>query len=241
VPLPYAVPVVTYTILALTVLVYVLQLGSVALYGRVYHGLDWLELYGARINELIRAGQIWRFLTPVLLHANLPHILFNMYALYSLGSGLERYFGRGRFLLLYALAGFSGNVLSFLLMNDSSFSVGASTSVFGLIAAEGVFLFQNRRLLGEQARRAMGNIIFLVAINLLIGLAPGIDMFGHIGGLLGGLTFAWFAGPRWQVEGMYPVFRLVDQRELRDVILGAGLVVMLFGALAIWGMMGFKL
>jgi len=238
VPLPFSVPVVTYVILGLTVLIYLLQLGSVAYFGKVYHGLDWLELYGARVNDLIRQGQLWRFFTPVLLHANVPHILFNMYALYSIGSGLERYFGHGRFLALYLLGAFSGNVLSFLLMNDSSFSVGASTAIFGLIGAEGVFLYQNRRLLGAQARRAIGNIVFLIALNLVIGLAPGIDMFGHIGGLLGGLIFSWFAGPRWKVEGIYPTFQLVDERELRDVLFGAGLVMLLFGILAIWGIMG---
>jgi rhomboid protease GluP len=238
VALPYSPPVVTYTILALTVLVFILQRVSVPLHGYVGHGLDLLEFWGARINEFIRAGQIWRFITPVLLHANVTHILFNMYALYSLGTGLERYFGHGRFLLLYLLGGFAGNVLSFLVMPDSSFSVGASTAVFGLIAAEGVFLFQNRRLLGRQAGRALSNVAFLVIVNLLIGLAPGIDMFGHLGGLLGGLAFAWFAGPRWEVEGIQPALQLVDRREMRDVILGAGLVVILFGALAVWGMIG---
>lgn len=237
IPLPFAPPLVTYSILGLTVLVFILQKVSVPVYGYIGHGLDLLEFYGARINELIRLGQIWRFITPVLLHASVTHILFNMYALYSLGVGMERYYGHGRFLLLYLLGGFAGNVLSFLIMPDSSFSVGASTSVFGLIAAEGVFLFQNRQLLGKQAGRALSNIAFLIIINLLIGLAPGIDIFGHLGGLLGGLTFAWFAGPRWQVEGISPALHLVDQREFRDVVLGGGLVLMLFGGLAVWGML----
>lgn len=236
VPLPFSPPIVTYIILGLTVLVFILQKLSVPAFGYVGHGLDLLEFQGARINELIRAGQIWRFITPVLLHAGVTHILFNMYALYSLGVGLERYYGHGRFLLLYLLGGFAGNVLSFLVMPDSSFSVGASTSVFGLIAAEGVFLFQNRKLLGSQARRALSNIAFLIIVNLLIGLSPGIDMFGHLGGLLGGLTFAWFAGPRWEVEGYPPALQIVDQRGPRQVMLGASLVMLLFGSLAVWGM-----
>lgn len=238
IPLPTSVPTVTYSILGLTIVVFLLQMISRSIYGTSIQAPDVLELAGGRINELIRQGQIWRFITPILLHASVPHILFNMYALYSLGSGLERYFGHGRFLLMYLLCGFSGNVLSFLIMPDRSFSVGASTSIFGLIGAEGVFLYQNRELLGERARRAMGNVAFLIVLNLLIGLAPGIDMYGHIGGLIGGLGFAWFAGPKWQVEGIYPSFKLVDQRETRDVILGAGIVVLVFGALAVWGMTG---
>jgi rhomboid protease GluP len=241
VSLPRTVPYVTYSILVVTVLVYIAQWVSVQVFGTYGHGLDVLELYMARINELIRQGQIWRFLSPVLLHASLTHILFNMYALYSLGSNLERHFGHGRFLILYLLAGFSGNVLSFVAMPDSSFSVGASTSIFGLIAAQGIFLFQNRKLLGEQARQALGNIFFLVVLNLLIGLSPGIDMYGHIGGLLGGAAFAWFASPLWQVEGIYPALRVVDRREGREIVMGTGVVLLVFGSLALWGMQGFKL
>ena len=97
------------------------------------------------------------------------------------------------------------------------------------------------RLLGDQARRALGNIAFLIVVNVMLGLAPGIDLSGHIGGLVGGAMFAWFSGPRWKVDGIYPAYRLVDQRETRDVLFGAGLVLLVFGLLAVWGMMGYKL
>jgi hypothetical protein len=54
--------------------------------------------------------------------------------------------------------------------------------------------------------------------------------------LLGGAMFAWFAGPRWEVVGISPDFRLQDQRESREIILGVGLVIIVFGALAAWGL-----
>jgi len=236
VSLPSLVPYVTYTIVGITVFVYLLQVGSTYVFGyaNAASQLDWLEAYGAKINELIRMGELWRLLTPVLLHASVPHILFNMYALVVFGAGLERYFGHWRFLLLYVLAGFSGNVLSFLF--SSGYSVGASTAVFGLVGAEGIFLFQNRKMFGRQFGRLIGNIIFVVAVNLfLVGLAPGIDNWGHVGGLLGGLIFAWFAGPIWEVQGMMPALRLADRREPRDIVTGAAIVVLIFGALAVWG------
>ena len=108
-----------------------------------------------------------------------------MYALLVIGVGLERYFGHGRYLLLYVLGGFTGNVLSFLL--SSGYSVGASTAIFGLIGAEGVFLYQNRQLFGRQFGRAIGNVIFIIVVNLVIDFVPGsgIDYWGHIGGLVG--------------------------------------------------------
>ncbi len=238
VPLPYSVPYVTYAIIGVTIVFYLLQIGSVAIFGYPvsFTNIDWLELYGARINDFIKAGQVWRFLTPALLHGSIPHIFFNMYALYSIGISLERYFGGRRYLLLYVLGAFTGNVTSFLF--TTGYSVGASTAIFGLIGAEAIFLIQNRKLFAGQFNRAIGNVIFIIVINLfLVGSLPGIDNWGHVGGLLGGLMFTSLAGPLWQVESnMVGGFSLVDKRSFRDVLTGAAAVVFVFGALALWGM-----
>ncbi len=230
VAMPRSAPYVTYSIVAITAFIFILQLGTQALLRE-----DLPAVLFIKSNELIRAGQIWRLLTPALLHASLLHIGFNMYALISFGMGLERHFGHGRFLLLYVLGAFAGNVLSFLFTNGNS--LGASTAIFGLLAAEGVFLVQNRKLFAGQFRNAIGNIIFVAAINLfIIGSLPGIDNWGHIGGLLGGLIFTSFAGPLWEIEGISPAYHLVDKRPLREVIIGAAVVVLIFGGLAFWGM-----
>ena len=234
VSLPASVPWVTYTIIGITVAVYLLQLASDLFLGPSPIGINWLEYLGAKFNVFIRAGQLWRFFTPMLLHASLMHIGFNMYALYAFGTGLEQRFGRRRFFLLYILSGFAGSVMSFLF--TSGYSIGASGAIFGLIGAEGVFLYQNRKLFGAQAMKAMQNVIFVVAFNLILGLQPRIDNWGHIGGLLGGLIFSWFAGPLWRVEGISPALRLVDVREAREIGIGVSLVVILFCALAAVGM-----
>lgn len=235
--LPSSPPRVTYTILAVTVGVYLLQMltPNYAIIGGYWY--DMPSALGAKFNDLIRAGQLWRLITPMLLHGSIFHIGFNMYALFSFGVGLERRFGHGRFLLLYLLGGFAGNVLSFLITRDPS--VGSSTAVFGLVAAEGVFLYQNRKLFGAESKQAMGNVVSVVAINLLIGFTSGglIDNWGHIGGLLGGLIFTWFSGPLWEVEGIYPLLHLVDRRSGgREVVLGAAVVLFIFGTLALVGL-----
>jgi rhomboid protease GluP len=212
VPMPRSAPYVTYSIIGVTALIYILQLASQALIQT-----DLPVALFAKANDLIRAGQLWRFLTPALVHGSLAHIGFNMYALFSFGTGLERHFGRKRFLLLY--------------------SIGASTAIFGLLGAEAVFLIQNRKLFAGQFRSAIGNIIFIAAINLfIIGSLPGIDNWGHIGGLLGGLIFTSFAGPLWEIEGISPAYQLVDKRPVREVIIGAATVILIFGGLAMWGM-----
>lgn len=238
IPVPQRAPYVTYALIGITAVFYVLQILSVVLfsYPSTSTNMDWLEFYGARINEFIQMGQIWRLLTPALLHGSIMHIFFNMYALFTLGTNLERYFGHGRFLLLYWLAAFAGNVASFLF--TSGYSVGASTAIFGIISAEGVFLFQNRKLFGSQARRAIGNVVFVIVINLfIIGSLPFIDNWGHIGGLLGGVMFTALAGPLWDVEvgSVGQGYTLMDRRPTRDMLIGAAAVLFVFGALAFWG------
>ena len=189
-------------------------------------GIDIPSQLGLKVNSLIAQGQIWRLFTPMLLHGSLLHIGFNMYALYLLGPGMERYFGHWRFFILYVLSGFAGNVASF--MFSAAPSLGSSTAIFGLLGAEGVFLYQNRGVLGNFARRALNNIIFVAAINLLIGLSPGIDNWGHLGGLIGGSLFAAIGGPILSVEGIFPNLNLTDKRETREVVIASLSVSALF-------------
>jgi len=233
--LPSARPYVTYAILGVTVAVYLLQLLT-----QQSFGVDLLAAYGACMKPAILQGQLWRFLTPILLHASVPHIAFNMYALWVFGMDLERLFGRWRYLALYVVAGFAGNVLSFLFLPNSTAaaSLGASTSIFGLVAAEGVFLFQNRSMLGRNYGRAIANVLIVVAGNLAFGLRPGsgIDNWGHVGGLLGGLIFTWLGGPLLEVRNLGYSLQLADKRESRQVIAAAAIVLLVFGALALWGM-----
>ena len=184
VSMPASLPRVTYVILGITVVVYLLQLLT-----QFTMGYDLPVLLGAKANEAIRAGQLWRFFTPLLLHGSLIHIGFNMYALNAFGTGLERRYGNGRFLLLYILGGFAGAVFSFLF--SPAYSIGASGAIFGLVGAEGIFLYQNRKLFGSRVRGAINNVVFVVAINLFLGLQPGVDscqatdlIDEHIGGCI---------------------------------------------------------
>jgi rhomboid protease GluP len=212
---------VTYTILVVTILIFIAQVASQSLTGE-----DWPAILGMKVNELILRGQLWRLFTPMLLHASILHIGFNMYALNIFGPGLERNFGHLRFLVLYVLSGFAGNVMSFAF--SPAPSLGASTAIFGLLGAEGVFLYQNRELFGSSARAALTNIAMIAVINLALGLRPGIDNWGHIGGLIGGTLFTWLGGPKLHVEGIYPDLRVADERESGDVVRATIVVGVLF-------------
>jgi len=212
--LPSRPPYVSYTLLGITVLVYLAQIASAQ-----FLGADIPQWLGVKVNDLIVQGQFWRLFTPMFLHGSLLHLAFNMYALWRFGPGLERFYGSGRILMLYVISGFAGNVFSFAM--SPAASLGSSTAIFGLLGAEGVFLYQNRKIFGRQTQSALQQIIILAIINLAIGMSPGIDNWGHLGGLLGGVSFAWLAGPVLRVEGVYPTFTLVDTHSARDAWLAA--------------------
>ena len=101
-------PIVTYMLIAITVMVYLLQGLSKWKYGR-----DYPMAYGAKISPYITYyHQYWRLIMPIFLHGSIMHILFNMYALFTLGPSLEHYYGHWNFLRFYMITGFGGNVLS---------------------------------------------------------------------------------------------------------------------------------
>ncbi len=221
VQLPDRRPVLTYLILGLTVVVYLIQVFS----GFVF-GTDLPSVYGLKVNELIVQGEYWRLLTPMLLHGSLLHIGFNMYALYILGRRIERLFGPVRFLLVYIAAGFVGNVFSFFFTQSPS--LGSSTAIFGLLGAEGVFIYQHRKIFGKQFNQQLWQIVQVAVVNILIGLSPGIDNWGHIGGLIGGMVFTFLAGPLFKLEGSPSLLTLRDQRDnIRAYLVfwGIGVVV----------------
>lgn len=188
-PIPTVKPRITYVILAINIIVFALE--SIT-------GADVWFSFGAKINASIVAGEWWRLITPMFLHAGLAHIAFNSYALYSFGPQVEAVFGYRRFLFIYLLSGVSGAVFSFAF--SARPSVGASGAIFGLIGALLIYLFRHRVAFGEMGRRRLVEILALAGINLIIGLSPGIDNWGHVGGLFGGAVLTWLIGPIFTVE-----------------------------------------
>jgi len=184
---------ISYLLIALSIIIFGLQNITEWLFG-----YDLLLFYGAKINQFILQGDFWRFLTPVFLHGSIIHLGFNMYAIYSIGPSLERKYRSTSFILLYVISAIFGNVVSFLF--SPNVSLGSSTAIFGLIAAQGVYIYKNRYLLGSAAKPLLTNVLFMIAVNLFLGLSPGIDNWGHMGGLVGGFLYAWFAGPSFGIS-----------------------------------------
>lgn len=201
-PLPLHSAWLTRVLLVANVLIYALltwaSLPEQELYESVMGGAsgDALIGFGAKVNNFIVEGQYWRLLTPVFLHIGLVHLLFNEYALSIFGRQLENLFGTARFAVIYLLAGIAGNVASFAF--SPALSAGASGAIFGIIGAMAMFFVRNRDLLGEMGRQQFRSLLGLIAINIFLGFSlPGIDNFGHMGGLAAGLALGALLSPTY--------------------------------------------
>lgn len=162
------VPVVTYTLLAANIAVFVLQMTS-----------RMVQYKFSLLPGAVAAGEYYRLITSAFIHYGLVHILFNMWALYVLGPPLERYLGRLRFASLYLLSALGGSVVVYLFSSPMTGTGGASGAIFGLFAATIVAA----RRLNLDVRWLVG----LVVVNLVLTFSiPGISWQGHIGGLITG-------------------------------------------------------
>jgi rhomboid protease GluP len=193
VPLPLAQPRATYVLLALIILVF---LAMTAAGGSENPRV--LILFGANVNSLIAAGQVWRLFTSMFLHIGYLHLFFNGYALYIFGIQVERLYGSPRFLAIYLLAGLYGSLASFA-FGPPGLSAGASGALFGLLGAMLAFFRRHRETFGTWGRRQLVNLLVLAGINLVISITvPGIDILAHLGGLVSGAVLGWVLAPQYQ-------------------------------------------
>lgn len=189
-----AQPIIVWLFLAIQVLVFLAMTFDGFRNGLGFDGSQSTEIlvkYGALNKNLVMYfGEYWRLVTPMFVHIGIMHLLVNSVTLYFLGSQLEGLIGHWRFAVVYLLAGFSGNVLSFALNTPQGISAGASTALFGLfgyfVALGRVYPYNSAiRYMAKQ----MGTLIF---INLLFNLfSTTIDMWGHIGGVIGGFLLGF--------------------------------------------------
>jgi rhomboid protease GluP len=192
-----------------------------------------LFMLGWKQNALIYQGEYWRLLTATFLHGGIAHLAMNSFSLFILGPDTERVYGTGYFLALYFLSGLAGSIMSYAF--SPSPSVGASGAIFGLFGGLAVFFYTARGVLGEFGASQLRGIGVILFINLLFGLStPGIDNWGHGGGLLGGAVAGWLLVPRYELDRSYFTPTIVQRkRPLGWVGAGALLVVLVVLALVV--------
>ncbi len=204
-----ATPVVTYALIAINVLAFIVEMTSVGLERQ-------LTLWP---REAVVHGQFYRLVTSAFLHYGATHLLLNMWALYVVGPPLEMWLGRLRFGALYALSGLGGSVLVYLLSPLNTATAGASGAIFGLFGATFV--------VGKRLAFDVRWVVAVIVINLVFTFViPAISSQliswqAHAGGLVtGGLVAAAY---------VYP------PRERRDLIQAAvTIIVLAVFAVLIW-------
>lgn len=152
----------------------------------------------------VGSGQFfpWQLITYGFLHADLYHILFNMFALWMFGRDLVYVMGTQRFLLYYLVCVAGAGLIQLLvawLMGEYYPTVGASGGVYGVLLGYGLF-FPNRTILllfPPIPLKAKYLVILVGIFELYVGISgsmPGVANFAHLGGML----FGFLLIRRWQ-------------------------------------------
>lgn len=221
--IPLSPPYVTRTLMVINVLVFV----AMVVYGYLTYGtlsgtedMRVLIHFGAKVNEAIAVGETWRLFSAMFIHIGVFHLLVNLYALYALGPLVEGYYGHLRFLAIYLVGGLFGSLASYAF--SDAVSAGASGAIFGLAGAITVFFVSYRENFGARGRSILQNMLFIIGLNLVFGITvPGIDNWGHIGGLVGGALLALGLLPKYKTPDIYQSGQLaqgqllIEQEERR--------------------------
>ena len=181
-------PIVTYVLIGVMTIIMI----SMYIFGNGSDDIETLYNFGA----LVKNGNPIRLITSIFLHIGLFHFLANMYSLKILGETTERFYGHFKTIVIFLYSGIIGNLLSVVLMNENVISAGASGSIFGLMGALLYFSLNQRTYMSEALRK---QIIPIIILNLFLGFTlSGINMFAHIGGLIGGILISMALGIKYK-------------------------------------------
>ncbi|SFB38817.1 Membrane associated serine protease, rhomboid family [Lentibacillus halodurans] len=147
-----------------------------------------IENWGMGINFYISQGEYWRLLTAIFLHADLMHVLFNSFALVLFGPALEQMLGKLKFLTVFLGGGLAGNIATFLLGPSIYAHVGASGAIYGLFGIY-VFMVAFRKHLIDQSSSQIITVILVIGL-LMTFIRPGINIYSHVFGFIGGFAIA---------------------------------------------------
>ncbi|KAL1321455.1 hypothetical protein HN51_066271 [Arachis hypogaea] len=148
------------------------------------------------VQKVVYRKQVWRLITCIWLHGGVFHLLANMFGIIIIGVRLEQEFGFVLIGLLYVISGFGGSLVSSLFIQQN-IAVGASGALFGLLGGMLSELITNWSIYDKKIGAVL-TLVFVIVINLAMGLLPHVDNFAHIGGFLSGflLGFVFLIRPQ---------------------------------------------
>lgn len=190
---------------------------------------DALVRWGGKVAPLILdLGESWRLLTANLIHRDLLHVAFNAFVLFNLGGALENAYRPIDYLLLLLASALGCTTVS-LVFAPEAISVGASGMAYGCMGGAFVFGVRFREVLPARYRSVLGEAVLPALLGfLLLGLSsPGIDNWGHLGGLVAGALVAGWAPPRLLLASRTPRASTLTRGA---VLLGVPLAVIATGS-----------
>jgi len=192
------VAVVTYLLIAVNIVVFLVQLSNPSYYK------DFIENYGLVPVDIMEGKNLFTLVTSMFLHADFIHIGMNMLFLLITGDGCERAMGSSRFLVFYLACGVLSGLFHVYLNSTSSIpTIGASGAIFGVLAAFAI-LFPFRWLISlfGLIPVPIPAIIFAFLMVLIetayaaSGEVPNVAHTAHIGGFLAGVFLTLLFGPK---------------------------------------------
>ena len=184
-------PTVTYVLIIVNILVFL----AMYIFGNGSENNLTLIAFGANNRGLVLGlHEYYRLLTSCFIHIGILHLFVNMYSLFVIGTQIENFFGKIKYLIIYLGSALFGSLLSICFSN--SISAGASGAIFGLLGAMLYFGHHYRLYLGNTL---YSQIIPIIILNLGLGFfTSGIDNACHIGGLIGGIFISMICGLKYK-------------------------------------------
>lgn len=167
------------------------------LWTTLHHPAAWLDRGSADAARIL-AGEYWRAVTALTLHADGPHVVGNALLGAVFFAVVFRSLGAGVGLACVLASGALGNGINAWVRSEAHVSIGASTAVFGALGILAGLGLTRRLRLGLRGRRAFVPVAAGLGLLAMLGTAgERVDLWAHAFGLLAGLVLGVGAGSAW--------------------------------------------
>jgi GlpG protein len=144
-------------------------------------------------SDSLKAGEVWRIITPVFLHFGFLHVLFNSLWIWDLGRRVELLLGKKNYVLFFIITAAVSNVAQYRWAADTLFG-GMSGVVYALVG----FIIVSQRLSPNKLTAVPASVLGFMLFWLALCMSGVVDYFigggvanaAHVGGLLAGAAYA---------------------------------------------------